>query len=883
MDQEKAGSSFSVGVRGCDRGSKRQSGSASSIDLSNLIENYDQSTRSESASTVSLFYSLKTSDYPEIDALSTATFYSAVEEGFSLRSLDPRTGQTELTSSPTLLWQECEPGERDIMLPKQDFQLYWDDITLQIKPKIDFNYVQAKFGELCNSLNISNLIKIGHHANYDVSKLGVKREPITLLNSISGSLKSGELTALIGPSGAGKTSLINFLSRRREAGYTGQYFVNDSRKRINVVTLPQNDSLPEYLTVRENLLFASRLKNGHLDIDHEKYTEKIAGLLGLDVCLDTMTRNISGGEQKRLAIAQELLSKPDVLILDEPTSGLDSSSCYKTLCVLKELVRASSEKLIDPIAILLSIHQPQQEAFELFDKIYVMAPGGIAIYEGSPIGCAQFVQECTGIEMPSIDYNPASFFIEVASGEYGKEPIDILGRKLKENFADHLKTSLSTDNSSNDISNGRSKGDSRSALWRKMNLTNQNGIISKGNSQESNQRNLQVDSRISKGTPSDEENFWFKTRVLFDRCCLSNFRNHRYMIARIMFFIMTPIFTGAMMNLDSGTVHACPRYFPIISLRDIAKNDSYLMDERVQDEIIQAMETLSLFFMTIYGMAITIIGSMAATFAIDVKRSMQEFHNGWYSMSSYLIARNIAEIPLHIILPTIANVLALTITGQSVENGLSNFQRFLIINTGIVLVSLISQLLGMIVGALFIGDITTALFVSQAVLMPLISVSGFVSRPKNMPSLLRSMCYGSYMKHALDISAIGRYGFGACPCDPSRITCDEPAMVDVPNKLQSFIEYWGMNEEEPTETSIVSTNKTSPDLFQLFAKQVFLYNTRGVDIKSCRDMRAYVLAISSLDDEDIYIAFGAMSAYLIIGVIGLIVTVKLVMKYKTSL
>ena len=82
-----------------------------------------------------------------------------------------------------------------------------------------------------------------------------------LLRSLSGRIKSGQLTAIIGPSGAGKTTLIECLAGRRRIGVTGDIVVNGAYKKVKLAYNSQNESLMPHLTVEETLLFASKLKN----------------------------------------------------------------------------------------------------------------------------------------------------------------------------------------------------------------------------------------------------------------------------------------------------------------------------------------------------------------------------------------------------------------------------------------------------------------------------------------------------------------------------------------------------------------------------------------------------------------------------------------------
>lgn len=274
-----------------------------------------------------------------------------------------------------------------------------------------------------------------------------------ILKGLTGYFKSGQLTAVMGPSGAGKSTLLECVSGKRQKGLSGDVRVTGSEK-IKIGLIGQNDHLLNQLSVKESLLYASKLKNHKLENQesileevvvsnnnngfqssskqqdasyHEIIAKNVMKQLGLEVCADTRSGNCSGGQRKRLSIALELVSKPNILILDEPTSGLDSSACYQTVSVMQQLTQQYQGQ--QPIAVVATIHQPSARVFNLFHHVYVISFDGQCIYQGSPADLLQQLAN-VGLHCPQF-HNPADYIAEVASGEYGPEGIKKLAAQKK--------------------------------------------------------------------------------------------------------------------------------------------------------------------------------------------------------------------------------------------------------------------------------------------------------------------------------------------------------------------------------------------------------------------------------------------------------------------
>ncbi|KAI0700493.1 hypothetical protein C8T65DRAFT_657534 [Cerioporus squamosus] len=239
-----------------------------------------------------------------------------------------------------------------------------------------------------------------------------------VLDNVSGRVVPGEMMAILGPSGAGKTTLIEILAQKHKSGqvlgtvtFPGR---DDTPHRVGFV--PQQDVLPPMLTVYEALLFAARLRlpEGVPDSEKAARVDDIMDRLGISHLRnvrigDGEKRGISGGEMRRVSIGLELVARPDVLILDEPTSGLDSVSASKVAKVLHSLAHDPD----NPTAVIASIHQPSSQLYHSFDQILLLAHGR-ALYSGrGGFAPAEHFSE-RGIAYKE-GYNVADYLLDVAS------------------------------------------------------------------------------------------------------------------------------------------------------------------------------------------------------------------------------------------------------------------------------------------------------------------------------------------------------------------------------------------------------------------------------------------------------------------------------------
>jgi len=170
-------------------------------------------------------------------------------------------------------------------------------------------------------------------------------------------------TALYGPSGAGKTSLLEVIAglrtpARGDVEIHGR-LVNDvpPRKR-HVGYVPQDDALFPHLSVRQNITYG-----GPID-------EAVINVLEIAHLLDRDVKKLSGGERKRVALARALLSHPAVLLLDEPLSGVDAELRTR---VLEHLVRVRDEF---PIPMIYVTHD-RDEASVICEEMVMLERGRV--------------------------------------------------------------------------------------------------------------------------------------------------------------------------------------------------------------------------------------------------------------------------------------------------------------------------------------------------------------------------------------------------------------------------------------------------------------------------------------------------------------------------
>ena len=216
------------------------------------------------------------------------------------------------------------------------------------------------------------------------------------MHDLSFTLHQGELLAIMGGSGTGKTTLLSLLNGSltpQEGTITiNGHSITEPEAKALIGFVPQDDLLIEELTVYQNLWFTAKLCfEGMSDAELDRRVMKTLKDLGLDAAKDlkvgsAINKYISGGQRKRLNIALELIREPAVLFLDEPTSGLSSADTEKVINLLKE--QTFKGKLI-----IVNIHQPSSDVYKLFDRLWLLDKGGYPVFDGNPIDAITYFKE----------------------------------------------------------------------------------------------------------------------------------------------------------------------------------------------------------------------------------------------------------------------------------------------------------------------------------------------------------------------------------------------------------------------------------------------------------------------------------------------------------
>jgi len=223
-----------------------------------------------------------------------------------------------------------------------------------------------------------------------------------VLQNVTGSIQAGSLVAVMGGSGAGKSTFVNVLMGKT-VNTGGTVSINNVPGKIKrykklIGYVPQDDIVLPELTVYENIVHSARVRLPRTwkKADIEAHVNSVIDCLELSHVRDSRVGSVgkpvlSGGQRKRVSIGMELAAAPMAIFLDEPTSGLDATAASSIMRTLKALARLG-------ISVIVIIHQPRMEIFDMIDDLVLLGNGQI-IYEGPEREVQQFFEK-VGFQFP---------------------------------------------------------------------------------------------------------------------------------------------------------------------------------------------------------------------------------------------------------------------------------------------------------------------------------------------------------------------------------------------------------------------------------------------------------------------------------------------------
>ncbi|KAK6236047.1 hypothetical protein SCA6_011384 [Theobroma cacao] len=254
---------------------------------------------------------------------------------------------------------------------------------------------------------------------------GVLEDRLELLKGVSGTFRPGVLTALMGVSGAGKTTLMDVLAGRKTGGYIdGNITISGYPKKQETFArisgyCEQTDIHSPHVTVYESLLFSAwlRLHPEVNTVTRMMFIEEVMELVELIPLRKALVglpgvNGLSTEQRKRLTIAVELVANPSIIFMDEPTSGLDARAAAIVMRTVRNTVDTGR-------TVVCTIHQPSIDIFDAFDELFLMKRGGEELYVG-PLGrhschLIKYFEEINGIPKIKDGYNPATWMLEITS------------------------------------------------------------------------------------------------------------------------------------------------------------------------------------------------------------------------------------------------------------------------------------------------------------------------------------------------------------------------------------------------------------------------------------------------------------------------------------
>ncbi|KAI9354338.1 hypothetical protein DFJ73DRAFT_827456 [Zopfochytrium polystomum] len=514
-----------------------------------------------------------------------------------------------------------------------------------------------------------------------------------ILRNVSGVFRPGRLTAIMGSSGAGKTSLLNIIAGEVTTGVvSGKILVNgtpvsghDIRELSGYVH--QDDVIMGTMTVREaiEMSAALRLPKSMSQNERRDRVERLIETLNLRRAENTQIGNatikgVSGGERKRCALGRELLVRPAILFLDEPTTGLDTFTALSVIKTLKVLAATGR-------TVVVTIHQPSSDIYKCFDDYILMADGRIMYMGEAGRVAVDYFARC-GFPCPRLSNPPDFFFMSILHSRApgAGSPTDISWRSADESDEDHVQRLLD--------------------LWEN---SKENKDLQSYMSYKSRQ------GGVTKTVIREYTSFGTQLSYLYIRACKNAYRDPAVLVKKVAMSVFQILVIGlTYLNTDQKDGQAA------------IQNRFGVLYYLVATSVMQSMSS-----------NLTIFGNEKHVF-------LREEGAGYYKVTPYFLSKIFAEGPIFIVFPAIECICIFNMVGLR-----RSADKLFIA----VAITCLSSLTGMSIGVLLaciFPSLQAALSMVNLLLMPMMLFSGYIANLQSMAKWLSWLQYLSPMRYGFD-------------------------------------------------------------------------------------------------------------------------------------
>lgn len=357
---------------------------------------------------------------------------------------------------------------------------------------------------------------------------------------------------------------------------------------------------------------------------------------------------------------------------------------------------------------------------------------------------------------------------------------------------------------------------------------------------------------------------WYHTSLIAHRTWLSIVRDPIFFGIQAFMHTTIPILLAFIFGSlqDEG----CPRVgnFDFVEFAYSESSELFLGS---MGSIRKSIGNVGIMFFQMFVLCFAINCITALVFPSDMFVLLKEYRNGWYSLRSYLFGRTLADLPVPIVLHSVAMIILYTLTGQPLI-----MWRMSLIVLLVILASLVAQSVGLAIGAILMKSSQSAVLAAAGIVAPFFALSGFIVRIHTLPWLAQFAAKGSYLYHLLNGFIILRYGFGRCTCNEDDFEID--SAHHIPKNLNTMASFWiGTFSEDYRHrllniTGSLPVNRTNVDpnidLIGKLTSALNIAKSFGHEIKTCDDVLPYTMLDFNLRESDIYWCFAIIIIMIIV-------------------